>query len=170
LLQSSLIVPIPDAESVVAELRQKYDPAAALGVPAHITLLYPFVTPPVPTAILMELAALFGDVSPLSLRFAKTGRFPHTIYLELDDDRAILEIVDRLVTRWPEHPPYGGLHRRIIPHLTIADKLTDAELLDDVERRARATLPFETRVLETWLMTSDELGQWSRAAVFPLRQ
>ena len=39
----SLVILVPEAESMVKAFRERYDPAAQAGMPAHITLLYPFV-------------------------------------------------------------------------------------------------------------------------------
>jgi len=44
-VESSLMIVVPEAERLVKPFREKYDPSAAVGVPAHITLLYPFKLP-----------------------------------------------------------------------------------------------------------------------------
>ena len=44
-LESSLAVLVPEAELLVSSFRGRYDPSAAAGMPAHITLLYPFKPP-----------------------------------------------------------------------------------------------------------------------------
>jgi len=41
--ESALVVLVPEAEAVVGWLRQRYDPSAAIGVPEHITINYPFL-------------------------------------------------------------------------------------------------------------------------------
>lgn len=43
--ESCLRVPVPEADQAVGRLRGRLDSAAALGVPAHVTILYPFVAP-----------------------------------------------------------------------------------------------------------------------------
>ncbi len=43
--QTALIVPIPDAEPAVGSFRASLDRAASWGVPAHVTVLYPFLSP-----------------------------------------------------------------------------------------------------------------------------
>jgi hypothetical protein len=40
--QSGLVIVVDEAERVVAPHRLRHDPVAALGVPAHITMLFPF--------------------------------------------------------------------------------------------------------------------------------
>jgi hypothetical protein len=43
--RSALIVEVPAAEPAVARHRERLDSSAPLGVPAHITVLYPFLPP-----------------------------------------------------------------------------------------------------------------------------
>ena len=38
-IQSALVVLVPEAEGLVKDFRDRYDPSATAGVPAHITLL-----------------------------------------------------------------------------------------------------------------------------------
>ena len=45
-LPSALLVEVPEAEPLVRQWRMDLDPHAALGVPAHITVLFPFAPPP----------------------------------------------------------------------------------------------------------------------------
>ena len=42
---SALIVAVAEAEPAVADHRERLDRAATWGVPAHITVLYPFLPP-----------------------------------------------------------------------------------------------------------------------------
>ena len=42
---SAVVIPVPEAEAVVGPHRARLDPFAAWGVPAHVTVLAPFVPP-----------------------------------------------------------------------------------------------------------------------------
>ena len=44
-IESALIIAVPEAEPLVKALRERFDWSAAQGVPAHITILYPFIPP-----------------------------------------------------------------------------------------------------------------------------
>ena len=55
--ESCLLVPVPEAEPAVGTLRGRLDSAAALGVPAHVTILYPFVAPAAVTSDVIDTAA-----------------------------------------------------------------------------------------------------------------
>jgi hypothetical protein len=63
--ESALLVPVPEAEPVVAEWRDRLDPSGATGVPAHITVLYPFLPPAAidegSRAIVGQLASAFSE-------------------------------------------------------------------------------------------------------------
>ncbi|HEV8561156.1 MAG TPA: hypothetical protein VGR06_32930 [Actinophytocola sp.] len=43
--ESALIVAVPEAEPVVGRHRRDLDHSAQWGVPAHVTVLYPFASP-----------------------------------------------------------------------------------------------------------------------------
>ena len=74
--ESAILVPVPEAEVVVGHLRARLDPSASRGVPAHVTVLYPFVTPEQMTAALIaRAAAAVASVSGFDCRFAGTGWF-----------------------------------------------------------------------------------------------
>ncbi len=73
--------------------------------------------------------------------------------------------------RYPDDQPYGGAFKELIPHLTLADQKTEAELeVISVELSAVAQdyLPIETRVTEVWLMTRRN-NLWEKRASFALR-
>jgi hypothetical protein len=42
--QSAIVVVVEEAEPVVGAHRLRHDPVASLGVPAHVTILYPLRT------------------------------------------------------------------------------------------------------------------------------
>jgi|ERR1700681_2538788 len=166
--ESALILPVPDAELLLVDWRERYDPAAAVGVPAHITLLYPFVPPPLGDVVLDDLATLFNAVDAFTVRFHRLRRFAQTLYVEPDDGGCIKSIIAEVTRRWPEHKPYGGRYDDVVPHLTVADNKPQ-QLLNDIERAVAPHLPLETRLFEAWLIVSDEAGRWRRQGVFPLK-
>jgi hypothetical protein len=59
--ESAVIIPIPEVEPIVGPLRLHYDRAAHLGVPAHITLLYPFCPPQTVSAEIKTLARIIRE-------------------------------------------------------------------------------------------------------------
>jgi len=165
--ESAVIIPVPEVEAVVRPLRQQYDVAARLGVPAHITLLYPFYPATAAIAEINTLRQVCATIAAFPFSFTDVRRFPATTYLHPDPSETFAQITRTLTNIWPDCKPYGGAHSDIIPHLTVADKM-DIETLDAVEDILRRQLPLNCIAREVWLLTSDRAGIWSSAARLPL--
>ena len=79
--ESALVVLSPEAEPIVKAYRDEHDPSAALGVPAHVTVLYPFHPPALTSAMLARLRQLFAEFAPFDYELTELRRFPGTLYL-----------------------------------------------------------------------------------------
>ena len=168
-IMTALVVPVPDAEPLVGAYRQRHDPSGAWGMLPHVTVLVPFVPPAqVDDALLAELGALFGEIPAFTCRFRKTGRFPSVLYLAPEPVGRFRALTDRLVRRFPECPPYGGVYDKVIPHLTVLHDCADC-LCDRVAARLKDKLPLVAEVREVLLFegANAEPG-WVRRARFPL--
>jgi len=167
-LESGIILPVPEAEVVVGPLRQLHDAQARYGVPAHITLLYPFAHPSKAEDAAGALDQLFGTIRAFDFSLVEVRRFPMTAYLHPEPSAAFVGLTETLARRWPEFPPYGGAFSTVIPHLTVAERAT-SEVVDAVEAAIARRLPLRCRATEAWLMCSDKQGVWSRRNVFRFR-
>lgn len=67
-----MIVPVPAAEPLVGALRAELDAHAAVGVPAHVTVMAPFLPAAVldPAAV-AELAATVAAVPAFDVAFTE---------------------------------------------------------------------------------------------------
>ncbi len=165
--RGGLIVPVPEAEAVVQGWRARFAPDAALGVPAHVTLLFPFHTlDQLDADGLADLRALFAGTPSIRARFASVGRFPEVVYLEPEPPAWFVALTRALSARFGLLP-YGGLHQEIVPHLTVAQH-ADQAVLAAVAQALPAVLPIMTRVREVWLMEETAAGRWERTATFPV--
>ena len=165
--ESAIIVPIPDVEPIVGQLRLQYDRAARLGVPAHITLLYPFLTPQAAGDATAVLTKLCDSLAAFPFSFIEVRRFPATAYLYPDTSERFAQITQAIVKMWPDCKPYGGAFSDLVPHLTVADQV-DVATLHKVEESLRNHLPLQCVAREIWLMVSDAAGFWTRKASFAL--
>jgi 2'-5' RNA ligase len=166
--ESGIILPVSEAEPIVGRLRTLHDPQARFGVPAHITLLYPFAHPSKVADTIDALHELFSRVHAFDFSLIETRRFPGTGYLHPEPSAPLAGLTEMLVKQWPEYPPYGGAFSTVLPHLTVADQAT-SETLDSISAALRAELPIRCRATEAWLMCSDERGYWSKREVFRLK-
>jgi len=169
--QSALVVLVPEAEGLVKPFRDQFDPSAAKGMPAHITILYPFkpvleLTP----ALGQVLAELFLHSPRFGISLSKLRRFPDALYLAPDPEEPLRRLMRFVMERFPEHPPYEGEFVEIIPHLTIA-QLREPDHLDDItvdfQRAAHGHLPIRASVEEVALM-DNKTGHWQVRARYAL--
>jgi len=168
--ETALLVPVPEASALVDPHRRRLTRAGADGIPAHITLLYPFTD----TALLKEervrqVAEIVGGEPAFDVSLERTGRFelePPILYLAPVPAAPFAALTAALVAAFPEHQPYAGVHPELVPHLTVA--IADAATLDAVEAEVAPSLPLAAQVSEAWLMERAGDGRWHRRERLPL--
>ena len=170
--ESALLVAVPEAETVVGGWRSLYDPSEAVGVPAHVTLLYPFVPPAqIDESVLETVRETLQPFRAFGHRYERVGQFPTVLYLAPEPDERFRAIMRALWDAFPDHPPYGGQFEDVVPHLTVIDLRGRRDLA--LMKRARASLdgslPFASQTSDVWLMTGHPNGGWRCETVFPLR-
>lgn len=164
--ESALIVPVPQAESVVQGFRARFDPAAPLGVPAHISVLYPFLVPEaLDQSIVDELGAIFAGVPPFPFTLGSVARFPDVVYLAPHPAEPFSRLTAAIATRWPQTPPYGGRCDDTVPHLTVAHT-ADPSTFEGIRRDIEPGLPITCAAREAWLM-ANRGNRWVVERRFP---
>ena len=168
--ESAVIVPVPAADSVVARFRAELDPAARLGVPAHVTVISPFVAPGrIDRDVLAVLTETVGSVSAFDATFSRVSWFSDSVvWLAPEPSDRFRALTDLVFARFPDCPPYGGIHDEIVPHLTIGqngglkEMRTAAQVIDQ-------SLPINMRVDRIALIQGcDDVGSWHTVAELPL--
>jgi 2'-5' RNA ligase len=170
-IESVLLVLIPEAEAIVDTFRKRYDPSTALGVPAHVTVLFPFRSPDqLTTETTSTLRDLFSQIPSFTASFPEIQRFPGALFLAPVPAQQFRQLTKMVVKHFPDTPPYGGAFPKIIPHLTIA-QVSDSRQLDEIaadfHEAAKDQLPIHTRVSMVTLMENSS-GYWQIRAQFPL--
>jgi 2'-5' RNA ligase len=153
--EAALILQVPEAEALVRPLRLAHDPSAAIGVPAHITINYPFLAElDLDSRRGEELKTLFARVPPFDFWLRYVRRFPDVLYLAPDPIQPFLDLIEKIARSFPESPPYGGAYKDIIPHLTVAQSADPGEL-DAIEKeflhQSQTFLPIECFADRIWL-------------------
>jgi 2'-5' RNA ligase len=137
--QSALLVVVPEAESLVRDLRSRYDPSATLGVPAHITLLFPFLSPDtIGETERNTLTRIFARTRSFDFQLKRIGTFSQTVYLAPEPAESFMTLTTALVDEFPLCPPYGGRFTEVVPHLTVSDG--DPLAIEVVESQLRARM------------------------------
>jgi 2'-5' RNA ligase len=164
---TALLVPVAEAEPLVGSLRKEHDPSAAAGVPAHVTVMVPFLPPQeLDAGLISELRAMLADIQPFAFRLAAVGWFARSVlYLAPEPPEPFIAITE-LVSHQFGTAPYSGEYDTIVPHLTVAHASDGVELAPIADRISNG-LPLHCRAEEVWLMESDAL-LWHRRQQFAL--
>ena len=165
---TALVAQIGAAESVVGRWRADLDPSARRGMPAHVTILYPWIpleqlTPGDET----DLAALIKAVPAFNVSLTDIQRFPQTLWLAPYPADPFVRLTMDVERRWPAFEPYSGRFQTIEPHLSIGDAV-DPDALGHVVAAVAPQLPINARITEIALMAQDEDGQWYLRRAYPL--
>src|ERR1700691_2060024 len=169
-LDSALIIEVPEAEPAVHRYRERLDANAPLGIPAHITVLAPFMPPQmISTSVLTRLGQLFADVSPFQFRLDRTDWFSdHVLWLAPGDPGPFSDLTQRVFQEFPAFPPFEGKHDVVIPHLTIGWGGPRNDLRA-AEEAIQDTPPIDARAAAVALMTEQSAGgRWTKTATFTL--
>ena len=147
--ETALLVPVAAAEPLVRKHRLALDPVAPLGVPAHITVLYPFVPPDeVDQSVCDAIAEVLAGFSAFDFALTAVQDVPDgVLYLAPEPAEPFVAITEALAARWPDHPPYDGAYTTVIPHLSVAmaNDSSVARARGRAQRRAARCGPTPTR-------------------------
>ena len=145
----SVPITVPPAVNL---LRNRMDPSAAQGVPAHVTLLYPFMpVDALDDSVRARVAGIVAAEPAFRVVFASVARWPNVVRLDPEPAEPFRRLTEALVKAFPGYPPYGGVHTEIVPHLTIAQDVPD-DYYAAAEHALPGYLPVRDFVREAWLI------------------
>ena len=147
--RTALIVPVREAGAYYS---------GAPGVPAHVTLLFPFVEgDEVDEQAVRDLLSRFPA---FDFELDRVERFENGVpWLHPSPSAPFADLTAAIFERWPDNPPYEGAFDEVIPHVTITR--------EDVEQ-----LPIRCRATEVWLIEEqgeEPGGAWATRLQIPLR-
>jgi 2'-5' RNA ligase len=168
---SALIVTVPEAEAVVSAHRERLDRAASWGVPAHVTVLFPFLPPAeIDERVLDTLGRAAATVPAFVVALERVAWFgDRVVWLAPSPAEPFQRLTAAVTARFPGVPPYEGAFEEVVPHLTVGHDHPVAELTAAAEAVA-ARLPIRARVDTLRLITGrrEPGGSWLTRALFPL--
>jgi hypothetical protein len=167
----------PDASALIVRvhlppaldaLRRANVPDARLGVPAHLTLLYPFVpVGKLEPSLRRSIAAIVAHHVAFDYHLTGPKVWPDTIYAGVDSGRPFLEIHRELAAAFPDYPIYQARVGDLVPHVTVAEgpAVADARTVEDPAWHA---LPTRRRAYSLELIAPGRDGRWSTVWRFRL--
>jgi hypothetical protein len=167
---SAVVVPVPEAEPRVRALRATLDPSAALGVPAHVTIMFPFLAPDrLDDGVRSELGAVFAAAAAFDVAFERVAWFDEDVVWWAPEPADPFVALTHAVSARFGLQPYEGVHGdAVTPHLTIAHGAPLPQL-QAAAAEVAAGLPVWTTVRSAVLMTGSwEPASWTIVAELPL--
>ncbi len=156
----ALVVPFEALAPIVDDLRERTcESKPSHGMPPHVTLLVP--APRDPAAI----SGVLAGFSAFDVSFDRVERFAEALWLAPEPEEPFRTMIEALVRRFPEHPPYDGAFTEIVPHLTVAQ----AEL-EEAAATAETWLPLWGRAERAVLLEQELPESWREVASFELAE
>ena len=117
-----ILAPHPVQRFAVPLMRQ-YCFDTLMRVPAHITILFPFVPPADLDAACSKLREIGSQIAPFDLTLDGYGHFPTVTYLKPANPEPIKAAFRAIHAEFPDYPPYGGAFGNddITPHMTVGE-------------------------------------------------
>jgi len=142
-------------------LRRRSVEDANVGMPAHLTLLYPFVEPmALEPSIRERLASIARSHAPIDYRLVGRAAWPDTTYIAIDPADPFRALQADLAAGFTAYPIYGrAAGFEFVPHLTIAE----GAAIDDlsvVRSPAWDSLPATGRAEGIEVIAEDRGGRW----------
>jgi 2'-5' RNA ligase len=164
-----LVLTVPDTDPVVGAIRREHDPSARDGMPAHVTVLTPFVPWDRWEANqVTRLKTAVAGFRPFRARFRRAGRFAKTtLFLVPEPEETFTRILSAVAQAFPEHPPYGGAFSAVLPHLTLAHGVPE-RTLDALESELSGRIDVRCTIEDLVLFSRTPAGKWRERARMPL--
>jgi hypothetical protein len=171
LTESALVIVVPEAEQAVNEWRMELDPSAALGVPAHITLLYPFARPvDITYSVVSTVARVVDRFRAFEFELHDVQWFGATVvWLAPRPSEPFIALTQALLEAFPEFPRYGGtVGDEVVPHLTVSDG-APLSRSKHAARTVAGALPIRSRAQDLVLLVGGRTpGSWRVSQSLPL--
>lgn len=162
--ETALVI-VAELPGALEALRRRGIPNAADGVPAHITLLYPFADPDRVFDVLPSVATIVARHPAAILRLVEGRRWPGVLYASVEPAAPLRALQEELAHAFPSLPLYGGAFD-FEPHLTIVEG-DAADAPDALADPAWSGLPvtFTAQWVDLIGRRGDRWSSWHR---FPL--
>jgi 2'-5' RNA ligase len=140
---------------------------AAIGLPAHATMLYPFVAPErLGPAVRARLAEVARRWSPIPHVLDGPRLWPDVVYLSLDPAAPFVALQRDLGRAFPDFPIYGPeFDLDFVPHVTVVEERDGCMPLDDPAWRS---LPRAAVAVSIEVIARETAGRWRTVWRIPL--
>jgi 2'-5' RNA ligase len=169
-METAIIVALPRCDLLVSAVAAELEIHRPPGMPAHVTLLYPFVDESTLVAgMAAQAQRALSHIAPFECEFASFGRFidpiPTALHLvpnPADPFRGMIAALERTFAL----RAYGGQFGEVIPHVTLVES-PDPALWARTESRVGESLPL-SETISTFSIYRETHSGWHEAFTMPL--
>ena len=168
---TALIIEVPESEPIVHSYRARFDKIAARGIPAHITILYPFMPlENITDSVECALRKIVTDNTKFTFHLAEWGKFDTALWLRPAPEIPFINLTETIFKRFPDYPPYDGKHNKIQPHLTVAQyepQNSENTEWNRIRKSTKTSLPIACTASCLSIYTCDKTGYWKKHMSLP---
>jgi hypothetical protein len=161
-VETALVIAIEDVDPFDAVRRELMPADVAAGIPFHVTLLYPF------GELEDDARAFFAERRPFEFELTRVAAWADVVYLVPEPDDELRACMRGLFDRFPEWPPYCGVHEEVIPHATLGEGVDGPALRGEIERRLAPHLPHRCQARDVSFLEELAPGRWRERRRLPL--
>lgn len=169
--RETAVVVAVDVAALETVYRVEFPAFHALGVPLHVTLLYPFVPPDELDAALPRLADVLCAHRRFDFVLSELQTFARTVWVAPEPAAPFVRLTRAIEAAFPETPHWGGAFEEVIPHVTLVDGLEES-VLEETLARLRSVveplLPVTLSADEVVVLAEQADGRMPVVARLPL--
>jgi 2'-5' RNA ligase len=169
--RETAVVIVVAVEELDAIYRDEFPVFHSLGIPLHVTLLYPFVRPDELGAALPRLAEVLAAHRRIDFALTELKTFPRAIWLAPEPAAPFVELTRAIEAEFPETPHWGGAFEEVVPHATLVDGLEESEFAETIQRLRTVIeplLPVPLSADEAVVLAEQEDGQMLAVSRLPI--
>lgn len=166
--QTGVVVLVPQAQPVLEDVAQRFPEAVRRGVPAHLSLLYPFLPDEeCDDDVLAALSEILAQSGPQTVQLSECERSEDFAALRPEPLEPLRALSESVRQRWPHVVPYDGRFGDVDPHVTVALHTTAERARVVAEEIAPPHLPITAELRDVWLVAFVD-GRWTVRHQFEL--
>ena len=168
---TAVVVPALPAETLLGQYRCRLDPSAAQGVPAHVTVMYPFVPRErwENQAVESRLCGILKKIECFSFWFRTIAEKEGLLYLPPEPGDEFRDLTAAVGSEFGL-VPYRGKYEDPIPHCTVSYGQSWEQESPSGQAEVKATLeaglPIQCQAREVWVMQRDVVGSQIRWSIW----
>jgi 2'-5' RNA ligase len=123
-----MLIPPHEVQALAVPILRKYAPDTLTRVPAHLTVLYPFVAFEQLDTACAVLRTICAHTAPFDVTMSGYDSFPGVAFMTPLDPSPIESLFQRIFAQFPECPPYdGAFGNDLHPHMTVGEFHSEAK-------------------------------------------